>query len=139
MIFVKNIEIVHIKEDTIRVRDYGELPECTLIASVDDIKASETEVSFKENLIRGRSFRLPNGRDLIIGWNKEVEDAIGFPMNCFHNMNIKINNLKLELSNMEMERNRLNTECTDLLKKVNSHNRMTFFQRLKFLITRSWL
>jgi hypothetical protein len=135
MIFVKDIEIVHIKEDTITVSNYGKLPDCTLVASLEEIKKGVEEITFDERLIKGRTFQLPNGKKLIIGWNTQVEDAIGFPMSIFNNLHNEIKDLKLSLSNMEMERNRLNRECTELLKKFRAIKGMSFFRRFKFLIT----
>ncbi|MES0340707.1 MAG: hypothetical protein ABUK08_00165 [Candidatus Humimicrobiaceae bacterium] len=136
MIFVESIEIKEIIEDSITVREYLDDEMVLTARTVAECDVKEETISFKIRRIRGRSFRLPDGRDIIIGWNTQVEEAIGFPMKCLEDMTVTIKDLRLDLSSVEMERNRLNTECTDLLKKVNSHKRMTFFKRFKFLITR---
>jgi hypothetical protein len=88
----------------------------------------------EKKVVEGQPFRNVEGQDVMIGWSKEVEEAIGLPLLCLRDQRERID--ALQEDNMRLRRRRM--ELVLLMSRLNdrldSLSRMSFWQRLKFLL-----
>lgn len=77
MFIIKSMEVIETE------RDYFELrPDMNLAGLlVHPAKPEEYDLTFE--VISGRRFRHPDGREIVIGWSNQVQEVLEFPFEAF--------------------------------------------------------
>lgn len=117
MIVVKNAEIVEVARD-----DYwpiGYFPR-----RVPDMQGPgiDESIGIKIEYVEGRFFRNAQGLEVVIGWDKETQLALGLPFKVFENMNKRRESDYFE--NMKLR------------KKIREMEEMSIFQFIRFKFAR---
>lgn len=112
---------------------------------VTDVKIREIEQSFVEiahfnpnytnlekptitqELVKGRRFVNYEGKDVVIGWDKQTQIALGLPFDVFESMQIRIRNLCNSI-------NCLCDENSNLREQIKEYRNMTLWERIVALI-----
>ncbi len=116
MILIKSIEIAIVKEDRILILITPGLKERLATPY-------EKSINITEEMVRGRTYITADGRQIIIGMTKEVQDAIGLPYEVFENLN-----KELDTSREMLSRNR--QYMADYQARVEG---LSLFKRIKAL------
>lgn len=115
MILVKNLEIIETD------RDPMEIVSMHLPHDYIPVNGGEKAIPCKQlrELIRGRRFRRPDGKDMIIGMTRQVQDIIGIQYEAWDTLNEALDSYRIQARKYE--------SALD-----NLHN-SGFFKRLKML------
>lgn len=117
MICVTSIELVDVERDFLERAMYENMPPLAQVINAEE----PTRAEVKTEMIRGRVFINANRQEFCIGMPKEVQDAIGLPMEAFNNMSNVLDRLQ-----------RYSTEQTIL---INSFKNAKWWKRLKYFFT----
>ena len=71
----------------------------------------------------------------MLGWSKQVQEAIGIPIEAFDNLEKNVCSLSSSLTESVERNQKLIKENNTLKNKLQSLRSMTFWQKLKFLFT----
>ena len=119
MILVKKIEVEEVDENKIELSVYD--PPCfgpkVLI---------EENIKVHREIIHGKRFIKPDGKEICLGLSKQVHDTIGIYFEAFESEERQ--NLRLHL-----EVTKSITAINKLTSKLNEFRSMGFWKRLKFL------
>lgn len=124
MILIKNIEMVEVDRDPYEILSTIHPYEAISVYNGSNIEHIEHEV-FTE-LIRGRRFIRPDGKELIIGCSKQAEEVIGIQYESWENL----------MGLHESTREELYREKGKLLKaneELYAIKQLGFFKRLVLL------
>lgn len=114
MILVKDIKIIDVRRDDFHPVDHYD-PERFL--ATDFAEPTKAVVKVKREWVKGKRFVNSQGRIVVIGWSKIVQDALGLPFEVFENQ--------------ERRRESDYQENTKLRKKIRELETKTLFQFLK--------
>ena len=133
MIVVTDITLQDVKDDPCKFEHHTSLSHLGYIdplASIPDEYLESTEET-----IKGHKYKLRDGRVLKIGWSKQVQEAIGIPIEAFDNLEKNVCSLSSSLTESVERNQKLIKENNTLKNKLQSLRSMTFWQKLKFLFT----
>lgn len=116
-IFITDIKILHGDRNLIERHFIPGQSSVRLL--IDDKDGYLKTVEISREQIQGRSFRNRYNEDVVIGLSKEVQEALGLPMEAFDSMSQTISD----------QRNTI----WDLKSKLVNVNQMTLWQRIKFV------
>ena len=103
MICVQSVKLLHTTHNELRLARYNGIAGMPLRNSEDEL----VDQSVIEELVRGRCFRTVDGRELVIGWTKDVQDALGVPLEVIENLQHENSQLMHENSQLIQSRNRI--------------------------------
>jgi hypothetical protein len=137
MLIVKSIEIVDVGDrDHVELSIYRDsIP--NLRAQGLDGKPTMCRSDVIVEAINGTEFISPAIGRVYIGWSKQVEKAIGVPLEVIRNQQIYINRQDNLLQAQEKEKTRLVKEVAESRKALEKITNLTFWGRVKFTITGS--
>jgi hypothetical protein len=125
MILIKSVELYITKENSVTLARVRQVPPTS--SKGDYVKLIDCEI--REELINGECFKNVHGQKVVLGWSKEVGEAIGLPMTIFKDQTNHINYLERNLSELR--------DINEVLyERVTDFTDMSFWQRLKFLFRR---
>ena len=96
MVLIADIKLVEVPNNPERVmeiihaQDMGMMPPITAINATDPV---EDRFTITHEMIQGRRFRLRDGREIVLGASKAVEEALGLPFQCLENGQREIDKL----------------------------------------------
>lgn len=96
-----------------------------LITNVEYVdRDDDKEMTIETEIVRGSQFVNSRGERICLGIKKDVQDLLGLPFESFFDMNFTIN--------------RQRNEIDELKNVIQTVRKMSFWKRLKFLLTKDF-
>ena len=80
MIFIKDIEVVEVARTEVQ---YCIIPR----QPVGPLSTAQRDIGLTQEVAKGRRYVTADGREIVIGMAKHVQEAIGLPYEAFDNLN----------------------------------------------------
>ena len=145
MILVDKVSVLKIEKDFHTIKNYAGMPKMFRTHKYFD---TDEEMKVTREHIHGRRFVNKYGEEVVIGWSKDVEDALGLPFEVFDNYRSSYElekaleslktTIKSSLAANDILRSRIDIvkiHRDNILKRFYSLN---FWQRLKFLFFKTF-
>ena len=140
MIVVKNVEVIQADDNKITIRCFSDPSSTYYQPRMGPVSAEDKKVTTED--IKGRQFVNERGEIVIIGWNKDTQDVLGLPFRVFEEYGSKIQEQSRVIEHLREENHRLEgkiqeyvAHSTEKTRYIISIRGMSFWQRLKFLVT----
>jgi len=128
MLVVESIKTCTVDRDRWTIRNFKEM------SAAIPIYELPTEVKVICEMIEGKKFINANGNLVCIGLSKQVQDAIGLPMEVFETQQEELSSLSQRLSNSHSRVQVLQEDSDILYDQLQRYKKLTFWKRLKFLV-----
>jgi len=124
MICVKEIKVVDVPENWMEIHSTKMMNHCFVDGGT---KVEPLKVIYE--LIEGENFVNYNGKEVCIGWSKQVQDLLGLPFSIFRDLSEE--NRILQANNKSLSLNLTNYPI--IVQKLDKIYNMNFWTRLKYL------
>ncbi len=129
MILVKNIEVVEVERDPWELLSLTKPYQAVEVFNPGKNVPEFIDTNVFREMVQGQRFRRPDGKELIIGYSKQVEEAVGLPFEIFKNMQDDIDDYRVTMRRQTDSINRYQSYISEL-------GRAGFWKRIKYVFTR---
>lgn len=120
MLLIRKVEYVDVPSDVTKIYDFiDDKNNRPLFDGNNDFLLNMMAV--EQEIVRGKRYRNEKGDEICIGIPQEIQGILGLPFSDFKRLENNINALRIETKNLK--------------KELKSYKEMSFWNRLKFLIT----
>lgn len=131
VIVITKIEIKNVPEDHVRVV----MHQNEKLLGINPAEYHR-QVDLAEEEIRGEKFVNNNGEIICIGMSKQVQEAIGLPMEVFRKLSEHNSHLFERNTRLSRENEKISVDYDALLSVNKAIFSAGFFKRLQFLFTK---
>lgn len=119
MIIIKDIEFLEVDGDKYEILSKNPSD------PIETVDGKWVDGILVRELIKGVRFRRPRDNiDIVVGTSKQAADIIGIQYECWQNLEMELNNLRVISANYKVKINNLSNELNDIksstfLKRLN--------------------
>jgi len=122
MILIRKIQVIKVDKDSKEIRDMANRYIFDPILYED--------VFMTPDMVKGRVFTNADGEEIVISMNDDAQKAVGLPFETFDNMTTTIDDNKDTIE-------QLDELYREAFKTLVSYERMSWWERVKFIFRRS--
>lgn len=131
MVLIADIKLVAVPDnprmvmELIHGQEMGVMPPITAFNATDPV---EDQFTITREMIQGRRFHMRDGREIVLGASKAVEEALGTPFQC-------LENALRELESQQRISQGLRLENTGYSLRMEEFDTASFWRRVRYAFT----